>query len=209
VHGGPPDTSRPGEAGFTLPEVLVVCVVGVLVLGAVIGFIAFSFGRNNVTVGRVDALDRTMQGVDAMQREMRQALDVLPHKTTSAASSRVDVVVYTQASPTSPVSSTPHTVRYDCDNPGSIAGTYKCTRQDLGASGGSPGPVSTVIDGVTSAPVGVFTLVPPIAPAILQTVRIAMRVRIAGANNPLAIDTTVAPRNCIDGPTPGGSTCTG
>jgi prepilin-type N-terminal cleavage/methylation domain-containing protein len=192
------------EAGFTLPEVLVALVLSIAVLAATIGFIVFGSQQGALTVTRVDALDRARQGIELMQREMRQALDVQPIKSQPTGSSYVDVKVFTQANPSAAVAATPHTVRYDCNLPGATPGTYRCDRTDQTA-----GTTTTVVDGLVNTPSTVFTIVPPVAPAFLQSVRMTLKVRIGGATNPIVLASSVTPRNCIDGPTPGTAACTG
>jgi prepilin-type N-terminal cleavage/methylation domain-containing protein len=205
VHGGTFNGAWRDERGYTLTEVLLVCSIGSVVLAAVIVFIAHSLQQNNVTAGRIDALDRTTAGIDRMQRELRQAYDILPHKATASASSSIDALVYVQASPASAVSTTQHTVRYDCDNAGTVAGTHRCTRQDVTAGTAA----TTVLDGLTNDPGDVFTLIPATAPAVIQSVRLNLQVRISGANHPLTLASSVTPRNCLDGYPTGATSCTG
>jgi hypothetical protein len=183
-------------------EVVVGVAVGVIVLFAIVVFVERSFVQNNVTTRRIQALHGATQSFELMQRDLRSALQVTPAPpaTGVTASSYVTVRVWV------PTSSGPvqHSVKYDCTAAGPTSTTHSCSRTDLTSNS-----TQTVIDRVSGDPSSVFKIRALVAPAALPVIDVDLNEEVEGATNPIALKTSVTPRNCIDGLPTGYSTCPG
>jgi hypothetical protein len=133
------------ERGLTLVELLFAMVAALLVFGAIVSFFPIMTrqwirGQNRVTARDTDEL-----ALARMTRELRGAVAV---SSFTSPSQQVTFQAYTSAGAASP-----DTIVYDCSQPGSVAGTYKCVRTDLTTN---PNQSTTVVDGLQNT--DVFTL---------------------------------------------------
>ena len=179
-------------------EWAVAMTAGIVLLGAMLTFIMIAFRQHDVTFNRVAALDNSTVGFERMQRELRQALQLDPSPVSGAGVTtgvlRARVWVKTAGAPAQ------HWVRYDCS-----AGT-SCTRRDETAGTVAQPLVDKVVAGTGAL---TFTVVPALAPAVIPSVRIGLSRQIDSATHPIRLDSTVTPRNCVDGYPTGSTTCTG
>lgn len=189
------------QRGATLVDTLVVAALSVVVLAGVCAFIANALQHNNTTTARVDALDRATFGLERIETDLRQALELRPVPAAAGRSGHVDLRrwVRTAAAPEQ------HWIRIDCTATGTIPGTDACTRRDLTAGTGAV----RILDGVTGG-AQVFTLRPrPATGAAMAPVDISLMTRAKGRDHVVTLQSTVTPRNCADGIPAGELVCPG
>jgi hypothetical protein len=192
-------TSR-REQGFALVELLAVCATSIVVLTAVSLFVASSIVHNASTSGRVDALDRASFGLERLQTDLRQALELSPTVATTTQASSVDVRRYV----TTPTGAAEHWFRLSCTAGGSIPGTHACTRKDLTTNAA---PI-TLLDGITGS-TSIFTLRPAPAGQAMGTIDLDVTTAVQGRASAVALSSSVTPRACLDGYPSGQGTCPG
>lgn len=189
------------QRGATLVDTLVVAALSIVVLGAVVGFVAAAARHNLSTTSRVDAIDRASIGLERLQTDLRQALELRPAQTTPTPLSTIDVRrwVRTSGAPEQ------HWVRLDCTATGTVAGTHACTRTDVTAGGRAV----RVLDGISGS-TAIFTLRPrPASGAAMAPVDVRVVTRAKGRAHDVTLQSTVTPRNCMDGIPSGLTACPG
>ena len=135
------------QSGVSLPEVLVVILIGVIVFG-IPGMLWLSQRNNEETVAnRAVATQESEVLLERMTREMRQATTA-----TVLNSQVVDLVVPIVPAPAS--GNTLQRVRYDCSQ------NQQCTRDTGTVGGGLTGSPKIVITGVTNTNIFSATTTP-------------------------------------------------
>lgn len=119
---------------MTLVEFLVVIGMMLILLGAVIPTLFATTNQGNRQAERITSLDASRVTLERMTRELRQASQVV-----SATGQVLNFNVWSTGG-------TEHSIRYDCGQPGTTAGQFKCVRSNL-TLGGS----RTEIDGVLNS----------------------------------------------------------
>lgn len=128
--------TRCGEGGFTLIEMLLVLVLGLLVMGAALTVLVHMQRQAAADIDRAHALREAERGLKRMTRELRQAYAV-----TARGADEMTVGVR--------VAGAPATVRYSCAVPHPReAGLYRCVRF---VTQGTVTSQSLVIDRVLNA----------------------------------------------------------
>lgn len=189
------------QRGTTLIDLLLVAALSTVVLGAVLGFVAASARHNLSTTARVDAIDRASFGLERIENDLRQALEIGPAQTVTTRSAIVDLRRWVRTA------STPaqHWIRIDCTETGTIAGTHACTRRDVTAGT----PPARILDGISGS-TAIFTLRPrPASGAAMAPVDISVVTQAKGRAHVVTLQSTVTPRNCADGIPSGETTCPG
>lgn len=201
----PSESARPGEAGFTLIEVLVTLTAGLVILFAVLAVIDLTARQTRIENDRSRSLNDAALGFERMQSDIRQATSLTPLPTAaqtggvSSSSVRIGMWATVGANPTL------RTIEYDCGQPGEAAGSFACYRSDV--TGGVTSARQVVIPNLIGDPQAVFTVLPPQGGAVLPTVEIKVRERVSDDRGPSAITSRVTPRNCLDGYFVGRTTC--
>ncbi|MEA2228729.1 MAG: hypothetical protein QOF04_2359 [Solirubrobacteraceae bacterium] len=83
-----------GEAGMTLPEVLVACVVGMVILLAAFAVLDSVVRVNGRVTDRVDAVERGRLAIDEMVRDLRSQVCPTPNTLSLASGSDTSVSAY-------------------------------------------------------------------------------------------------------------------
>lgn len=190
-----------GERGYTLVEMLVAMVLGIVVVGGPIALIIVSLSQQNATSSRTVAARQAEVGLERLTRDLRQAQN-LPDPTTGVNATPVTVTYGSGSS----------TATLNVDPNGAASGAVVWTRSAAGACTRKQGSAAAVplINGVTSA---TFT---PLArdgttltsgstdPAFLN-IQIKVQVTsqldagqthaVSGVNHPITVQDGVALRN--------------
>jgi Tfp pilus assembly protein PilW len=143
------------EDGYTLVEVLVASVLGLVVFGAgVIVFTAAVHSQPQQNARGVQ-VQHARTAAEAIVRELRQGVEV-----PAATATQLSVVTYVKSATcggASAASAIPCRVTYGC-------ASGACTRVEANPDGSAPGPARTVVSGLSSS--DVFSYSPtPTAPA--------------------------------------------
>jgi prepilin-type N-terminal cleavage/methylation domain-containing protein len=128
------------QRGVTLIELLTVMGMLAILMGAILPSLFAATRQGNRQNDRIASLDNNRDALDAMTRELRQASGV-----TSANGRVIDFT--TRNTPTG----TQHTIRFDCSQPGSATGKFKCVRSNL-TVGGSRIVIDGIVNSTSPAP---------------------------------------------------------
>lgn len=188
-----------GEDGISVIEVLVVMTVGLVLVFAAVATFESGLISSDRTTRRTASLDDARVAMKRMTDDLRQALTVAP---ASGQGPAVALTIYTGGTPAT------HTVRWDCDQPGSAAGSKACVRFDdtLGTS-------ERLIDGLDGSVARTFTIVPPVGNAVSPSVEVDLTAAVSDSaaggkqREGIGLRTSVTPRNCRDGYFAGATTC--
>lgn len=175
--------SRRDERGFTLPELSVGLTVTLVIAAAAMAFIAVTTRQYEDQGGRVEATDDARNALRGMAGEIRDATLV-----TLVNARTVDATVWTAAG-------TLQNVRYACASvPG---GMSSCTRTVVGS-----GQPRTIVSDVTNVNNFDKVLGSDLTGTTSEGGALRMRVDvdIPEASNPLSLESTVKPRNCVASP---------
>jgi len=137
------------DRGFTLVELLVATILGLIVVGG--GVTVFTVSMNNQPriSSQSAAIQQARTSMDRLTRELRQGSTV-----STATASQLSIVTYVHSATCGgAAASTARTCRvtYTC-----TAGT--CTRTEANPDGSSPGPAVQVVSGLSST--SVFNYLP-------------------------------------------------
>jgi len=168
------------EAGFTLTELLSATALSMIVIA--VGVTLFTAGiksqaRINSQAAAIQDARTTME---RLTREVRQATTV-----PSATGSQLAIVTYVDdasCGSTTPVCR----VTYSCVTSG------KCTRTVARPDGSSPGPSTTVVEGLSST--NVFTYTPP-TPTAPASVGITLKFPAEGGSSAITLTDGATLRN--------------
>ncbi len=119
---------------MTLIEFLVVIGMMLILLGGVIPSLFAATNQSSRQADRITSLDASRGALEKMTRELRQASQLV-----SATGQVLNFKVWSSGG-------TEHSIRYDCAQPGTTAGQFKCVRSNLTAGGSR-----TEIDGVLNS----------------------------------------------------------
>lgn len=157
------DVSEPrqpaGQGGFTLPELLLAMLIGLLVMGLPITLALSSFTAENASASRSATSARAQVGMDRLVRDLRQAVAV--DVTSQSAPATAVLSVPTQRSSNLAAIPAPTTVTWTCTPGGS------CVRSS------STGVVDAAITGVVSA-----SFVPTTFPGRTEVGRVDVEVAV-------------------------------
>jgi prepilin-type N-terminal cleavage/methylation domain-containing protein len=145
-----------GTDGFTLPELLVALLLGLVVIGAGVTVVTASLNNQPRLTSRTDRIQEARTTMERITRELRQGSSV-----TAATSSQLTLLTYVHRSSCGggvARSSIVCRVTYTC-----TAGT--CTRTEAQPNGSSPGPAVQVVSGLSNGIVFVYTPPASSAPA--------------------------------------------
>lgn len=181
----PPNPSA--DDGFTLPELVLTMVIGLIAIFAVGYFVAVSQRQNNDVFDRVGAVDETSLALKNVQADLRTAYKITPMPASGTTSS--GTLGY-QAVVSSGGSYTLHTFLLDCTVAGTVSGTFKCVRTDQTA-----GTSTVVLQDLTSPVSSTFTVHAP-GTVGLPRVDISVTHRVTGNGPTVKISSSVQPRNC-------------
>jgi prepilin-type N-terminal cleavage/methylation domain-containing protein len=176
-----------GDDGFTLPELLLTMVIGLVAIFAVLYFVVASQQQNNDVFDRVGAVDETSQALKNVQNDLRTAYKITPMPASGTTAS--GTLGY-QAVVSSGGTYSLHTFLLDCTVAGTTAGMYKCVRTDQTA-----GTSTIVLENLTSPVSSTFTVHAP-GTVGLPRVDISVTHRVTGNGPTVKISSSVQPRNC-------------
>ena len=152
------------ERGFTLVEVLMAAVLGMLVVGVgVMVFTAAVRSQPGLTK-RGDSISQARTSLERLTRELRQGSTI--YTSTSTQLSFLTYVKSATCGGASGSTSIPCRVTYTCS-------TSSCTRVEAKPDGTSPGSAVTVVTNLTSSNVFSYTSSPGVATNIVATFRMA------------------------------------
>src|SRR5262245_14227340 len=138
------------ERGFTLPELLVATVLGLLVIGAAVTAFTGAIQSQPRVSSQAAAIQQARAMMERITRELRQGSSV-----PSASASQLSVVNYGHSATCGGAasdSSISCRVTYSCSS-----GT--CTRTEAQPTGTAPGPAVQVVSGLSNS--NVFSYTPP------------------------------------------------
>lgn len=125
--------TRRGEAGITLMELLIVCVIGSIVTGSMI-MLWFNINKSSaMTTSHAEARDHARDGIARLSREIRDA-EALPPSETAVIEAQPTSIAFTTTfneAGNELDSTTPRLVRYVVKKPG----LYRVLYRDLYADG--------------------------------------------------------------------------
>jgi Tfp pilus assembly protein PilW len=127
--------------GFTLPELLIGMMIGLLVVGTGVMIFTTALRSQPRTTDRLAKIRDARTASEGIVRELRQGWE-----TPTATSSQLSVLTYVHSATcggAAAASSIPCRVTYTCS-----AGS--CARTEAKPDGSSPGPARTVISGLSS-----------------------------------------------------------
>jgi prepilin-type N-terminal cleavage/methylation domain-containing protein len=137
------------QRGFTLPELLVALVLGLMVIGTGVMVFSASIRTQPKQQQRGSAIQQARTATERLTRELRQGVSV-----SAATSSSLSIVTYVSTATcggSSPGAAKPCRVTYSCTS-------GACSRVEALPNGLSPGPSQTVMTGLTSS--AVFSYLP-------------------------------------------------
>jgi len=185
VHAPPPRVHA--EDGFTLIELMITIVIGLIALFAVLAFIVESQVHNNRVYDRVSATDESALGLQSLQDSLRVAYSISPAPTSGTQTS--GTLTYTGLVQEGS-SYLLHTYTVDCTGAGTAAGTSRCTRTDT-----TDGTGDTLVDDVVGSTDSIFT-VHAAGSTGLPRVDIVLTRRTRDDRPPVRLQSSVTPRNC-------------
>jgi len=139
-------TGATGEAGFTLVELLIACMLSLVLIGALALMLSSVLRSEPANAERVGQIQEARVGLERAVRELRQGQ---PVPGVAASSRQLTVDAYTRSTCPGGVASVGDEavlcrVTYACTE---AAGSASCTRR------AGTGPVTTVLAGLASADV--------------------------------------------------------
>jgi prepilin-type N-terminal cleavage/methylation domain-containing protein len=168
--------------GFTLPELLMGMVIGLLVVGTGVTVFTTALSSQPRTSDRLAKISEARTASEGIVRELRQGWD-----TPTAASSQLSLLTYVHRATcggAAAASSIPCRVTYTC-----TAGS--CTRTEAKPDGSSPGAPRTIISGLSSN--AVFTYSP--SASAPSWVGITLAYAGAGGDDAVTVEDGAALRN--------------
>lgn len=141
--------SRSNQAGFSLIEVLVVCLLTALVVGAITTTLAVSANNQVKDANYSYAQEQARAGLDSMVSQIRQATAVL-----SSTPNSIDMYVS--------LNGTALQVYYECDIPEAGTSYHECVRVQAGQGASLPPltsgavVIANLVDGTNANPVFTF-----------------------------------------------------
>ena len=135
--------------GFTLPELLIATVLGLIVVGAAVAVFTVSVNNQPRISSKSAAIQQARTAMERMTRELRQSSTV-----PTATPSQLSIVTYVHSATCGGASANTAIscrVTYACS-----AGA--CTRTEARPDGASPGPAVRIVSGLASN--NVFTFAP-------------------------------------------------
>jgi type IV pilus assembly protein PilW len=144
------------ERGFTLPELLVATLLGLLVVGAAVTAFTGAIQSQPRINSQAAAIQQARTTMEQITRELRQGSSV-----PSASSSQLSIITYVHSATCGGgASSTSISCRvtYSCSG-------ATCTRTEAKPDGTSPGPAVQVVSGLSSGNVFAYTAPTSTAPA--------------------------------------------
>ena len=138
-----------GSDGFTLPEVLMATVLGLLIVGVAATVFGAAMQSQPKLTARDNGISRARTTMERLTRELRQGASV-----STATSTQLSFVTYVHSATCGGAFSSTSIacrVTYSC-------GTSSCTRREARPDGTSPGPTVTVVSGLSTG--NVFTYSP-------------------------------------------------
>lgn len=145
--GDTAEALRRSERGYTLIELLVAAMIGMVVLGGAVTVFVGAVRSEPRTASKVAAIQQGRTGVERITRELRQGLDVLDAPTPT--SSQLSLITYVkQSSCAGPPagSSIACLVTYNCM-------ADECTRTVEEPDESASGPAVRVVSGLSSTDV--------------------------------------------------------
>jgi len=136
------------EQGFTLPELLVALMLGLLVMGTGVMVFSASVHTQPEQQARGGSIQQARTSMERLTREVRQGTEVLV--ATSNQLSLLTYVPSTTCGGSAGTTAIPCRVTYSC-----TAGS--CIRVEALPNGSSPGPSETVVTGLLSGIVFGYT----------------------------------------------------
>jgi Tfp pilus assembly protein PilW len=176
------------DGGWTLVELLVTMVMGLVILGALLSVWPVAASDQQRSEARYESIDGARIALERMTRDVRESVAV-----TGVTASAVHLKLWTRDLPGAGASVL-HDVVYDCAAAGSLAGTFACNRSDVTAGT----PAVTMVNRLSSSAVFTSTAGQP-------DLSVNLSVIVAKAVNPVVIRGGASPRNC----TGALSACTG
>jgi prepilin-type N-terminal cleavage/methylation domain-containing protein len=176
------------ERGFTLPELLVATLLGLLVVGAAVTAFTGAIQSQPRVTSQAAAIQQARTTMEQITRELRQGSSV-----PSASATQLSIVTYVHSATCgggSSSSSISCRVTYSCSG-----GT--CTRTEANPDGTSPGAAVQVVSGLSSN--NVFSYTPPTSTAPAY-VGVTLAFPAKGGSDAITLTDGSALRNPGSGP---------
>jgi prepilin-type N-terminal cleavage/methylation domain-containing protein len=171
------------EQGFTLPELLVATVLGLLVIGAAVTAFTGAIQSQPRVNSQAGAIQQARTTMERITRELRQGSSV-----PSATASQLSIITYVDSATCGGAASTTAIscrVTYSCSS-----GT--CTRTEAKPDGTLPGPAVRVVSGLSSDNVFSYTAPSSTAPAY---VGVTLALPATGGTDAITLSDGAALRN--------------
>jgi prepilin-type N-terminal cleavage/methylation domain-containing protein len=162
-----------GDEGFTLTELLVAMMIGLVVIGAGVMMFTAAIGSQPKQSARLEKVRDARTTSERIVRELRQG-----RAAPTATSSQLSIETYCGGA------ASPCRVTYTC-----TAGT--CTRVEAQPGGTSPGPATTVVSGLSNGIV--FTYSP--SSSAPSWVGITLQFPAEGGDDAITVEDGAALRN--------------
>jgi prepilin-type N-terminal cleavage/methylation domain-containing protein len=169
--------------GFTLPELLIATVIGLIVIGAAVTAMTVGVHSQPRLNSQAASVQQARTTMERITRELRQGSSV-----PTATASQLSIVTYVKSATcggTPANSAIACRVTYTC-------ATGACSRTEAKADGTAPGPAEQVLSGLSST--NVFSYTPPTSTAP-ASVGVTISFAAQGANQGITLSDAAALRN--------------
>ena len=169
--------------GFTLPELLIATVLGLIVIGAAVGAMTVGVNSQPRLNSQAASVEQARTTMERITRELRQGSSV-----PTATASQLSIVTYVNSATcggTAATSAIACRATYTC-----AAGA--CSRTEAKPDGTAPGPAVQVVSGLSST--NVFSYTPPTSTAP-ASVGVTLSFAAQGPNQGITLSDAAALRN--------------
>jgi prepilin-type N-terminal cleavage/methylation domain-containing protein len=170
--------------GFTLPELLIATVIGLIVIGAAVTAMTVGVNSQPRLNSQAASVQQARTTMERITRELRQGSSV-----PTATASQLSIVTYVNSATcggTAANSAISCRVTYTC-------ATGACSRTEAKPDGTAPGPAVQVLSGLSST--NVFSYTPPPTSTAPASVGVTLSYAAQGANQGITLSDAAALRN--------------
>jgi prepilin-type N-terminal cleavage/methylation domain-containing protein len=173
-------------AGFTLPELLIAMVLGLIVIGGAVQVVTASLNNQPRVTSRANQIQQARVTMERMVRELRQGASV----PTTPTASQLSIVTYVGSATCGGASGNTAIqcrVTYACSS-------GNCTRTEAKPDGTSPGPAVQVVSGLSSTNVFAYT---PRTSTVGAYVGVTLTFPATGGNDAITLNDGANLRNAF------------
>src|SRR3954452_11055671 len=172
-----------GSGGFTLPELLIATVIGLVVIGGAVGVMTAGVSSQPRLGSQAASIQQARTTMERITRELRQGSSV-----PTATASQLSIVTYVKSATCGGAAASTAIacrVTYTCSS-------GACSRTVARPDGTAPGPAATVVSGLSST--NVFSYTPPTS-TTPPSVGVTLSLGSQGANHGITLSDAAVLRN--------------